>query len=66
MILGGRKKQTLFAITVDNIVSKRNKVLFLLNKTLKDASTYSPLESRICQGHSLDMLLRHVGEFGRN
>ena len=35
MIFGAHSKQALFTITVDNIVNEKNKVVFLINKTLK-------------------------------
>ena len=36
---GGRRKQALFTITVDNIVDEKNKIVFIPNKTLKHTNT---------------------------
>ena len=54
MILGARRKQPLFTITVDNIVTEENKIVFLPNKTLKHSNTDRPLEPLIYQGYSLN------------
>ena len=47
IILGARRKQTLFTITVDNIVVEKNKIVFLPYKTLKHTKTCRPLEPLI-------------------
>ena len=47
MILGARRKQGLFTVTVDNIVTEVNKIVFLPKKTLKHSSTHRPLEPLI-------------------
>ena len=54
MILGARRKQALFTITVDNIVTEENKIVFLPNKTLKHSNTHRPLEPLIYQGYPLN------------
>ena len=47
MILGARRKQALFTITVDDIVVEENKIVLLPNKTLKHTNTCRPLEPLI-------------------
>ena len=54
MILGARRKQALFTITVDNVVTEENKIFFLPNKTLKHSNTHRPLEPLISQGCPLN------------
>ena len=54
MILGARRKQALFTITVDNIIIEENKIVFLPNKTLKHSNIHRPLESLIYQGYPLN------------
>ena len=54
MILGARRKQALFTITVDNVVTEENKIFFLPNKTLKHSNTHRPLEPLIFQGCPLN------------
>ena len=54
MILGARRKQALFTITVDNIIIEENKVVFLPNKTLKHSNIHRPLEPLIYQGYPLN------------
>ena len=51
MILGARRKQALFTITVDNIIIEENKIVFLPNKTLKHSNIHRPLEPLIYQGY---------------
>ena len=41
------RKQTLFTITVDNIVTEQNKIVFLPNKTFQHGITHRPLEPLI-------------------
>ena len=53
MILGARRKQALFTITADNIISEENKIVFLPNKTLK-SNIHRPLEPLIYQGYPLN------------
>ena len=48
MILGARRKQALFTITVDNIITEKNKIVFLPNKT------HRLLEQLIYQGYPLN------------
>ena len=57
MILGARRKQALFTITVENIVREENKIVFLPNKTLKHSNTQRPLELLIYQGYPLNETL---------
>ena len=47
IILGARRKQVLFKLSVDNIVFKENKVILLPNKTLKHTKANRPLEPLI-------------------
>ena len=47
IILGARRKQALFKLSVDNIVFKENKVILLPNKTLKHTKANRPLEPLI-------------------
>ena len=54
MILGARRKQALFTITVDNIIIEENKIVFLPNKTLKHSNIHRPLEPLIYQGYPLN------------
>ena len=54
LILGARRKQALFKITVDNIIIEENKIVFLPNKTLKHINIHRPLEPLIYQGYSLN------------
>ena len=54
MILGRRRKQALFTITVDNIIIEENKIVFLLKKTLKHSNTQRPLGPLIYQGYPLN------------
>ena len=54
MILGARRKQTLFTITVDNIIIEENKIVFLPHKTLKHSNIHRPLEPLIYQGYPLN------------
>ena len=49
MILGARRKQALFTITVDNTATEGNKIVVLLNKTLKRSNIHRPLEPFIYQ-----------------
>ena len=51
MILGACRKQALFTITVDNTVTKENKIVFLPNKTFL---TNRPLEQLMYQGYPLN------------
>ena len=44
MILGACRKQALFTMTVDNIITEESKIFFLPNKTLKQSNTHNPLE----------------------
>ena len=44
MIRGTCRKQALFTITVDNVVFKENKTVFLSSRTLKHKNTRRPLE----------------------
>ena len=53
MILGACRKQALFT-TVENIVTKENKIVLLPNKTLKHSNTHRPLEPLIYQGYPLN------------
>ena len=53
-ILGARRKQPVFTITVDDIVTEENKVVFLPNKTLKHSNTHRPLQPLIYQGYPLN------------
>ena len=57
MNLEAHKKQALFPITVHNIVTEENKIVFLPNETLKHISTDWPLESLIYQGCTLNKKL---------
>ena len=41
------RKQALFTITVDNIVTEQNKIVFLPNKTFQHGNTHRPLEPLI-------------------
>ena len=45
IILGARRKQALFTLSVDNIVFKENKVILLPNKNMKHTKGNGPLES---------------------
>ena len=54
MILGARRKQALFTITVDNTATEGNKIVVLLNKTLKRSNIHRPLEPFIYQGYPLN------------
>ena len=54
MILGARRKQALFKITVDNIIIKGNKIVFLPNKSLKHSNIRRPLEPLVYQGYPLN------------
>ena len=47
IILGARRKQALFTLSVDNIVFKENKVILLPNKTMKHTKANRPLEPLI-------------------
>ena len=51
MILGARRKQALFTITVDNIIIEENKIVFLPNKILKHSNIHRPLEPLVYQGY---------------
>ena len=53
MVLGARRKQALFTVIVDNIVTEENKMIFLQNKTSKHTNTLKPLEPLIYQRHPL-------------
>ena len=53
MNLEAHKKQAVFPITVHNIVTEENKIVFLPNETLKHISTDWPLESLTYQGCTL-------------
>ena len=54
MILGARRKQALFTITVDNIIIGENKIVFLLpNKTLKHSNIHRPLKPLIYKSYDL-------------
>ena len=44
----------MFTITVDNIVTEENKIVFLPNKTLKYSNTHRPFELLIYQRYSLN------------
>ena len=54
MILGARRTQALFTITVDDIIIEKNKIVFLPNKTLKHSNIHTPLEPLIYQGYLLN------------
>ena len=60
MILGACRKQALFTMTVDNITTEENKIVFLRNKTLKQSNTHRPLEPLIYHGCSLNEKLSIV------
>ena len=71
MIFGAHSTQALFTITVDNIVNEKNKVVSLINKTLKRSKTISPinilrvlftLEARYYK--RCTMLLKYDTKFG--
>ena len=47
IILGSRRKQTLFTLSTDNIIFKENKVSLLINKTMKHTKPNTPLEPLI-------------------
>ena len=47
IILGTRRKQALFTLSVDNIVFKENKVILLPNKTMKNTKANRPSEPLI-------------------
>ena len=47
VIVVARRKQALFTITVDNIVTEENKTVFFYNKTLKHSNTHRLLEPLI-------------------
>ena len=47
IILGARRKQALFTLSVDNIVFKENKVILLPNKTMKNTKANRPSEPLI-------------------
>ena len=47
IILGARKKLTLFTLSTDNMIFKENKVIFFPNKTLKHTKPNTPLEPLI-------------------
>ena len=51
MILGARRKQALFTITVDNIIIGENKIVFLPNKTLKHSNIHRPLKPLIYKSY---------------
>ena len=53
IILAASRKQALFTLSVDNIVSKENKVILLPNKTMKHTKANRPLEPLIYH-HYLD------------
>ena len=53
MILGARRKQALFTITVDYIVTEDNEISFFQIK-LYNTNTHRPLESLIYQGYPLN------------
>ena len=53
IILGARRKQVLFTMSVDDIIIEENKIVFLPNKTLKHSNIHRPLESLIYQGYPL-------------
>ena len=42
MILGVRRKQALFTITVNSIIIEENEIFFLANKTLKHSNIHKP------------------------
>ena len=42
MILGVRRKQALFTITVNSIIIEENEIFFLPNKTLKHSNIHKP------------------------
>ena len=52
IILGARRKQALYILSVDNILFKENEVILLPNKTMKHTKANRPLESLIYQNYS--------------
>ena len=52
LILGARRKQALFTLSVDNIVFKENKVILLPNKNMKHTKGNRPLERLIYHHYS--------------
>ena len=57
MILGARRKQALFTIIIENIVTEENKIVFNPNKTLKHSNTHRQLEPLTYQGYPLNETL---------
>ena len=47
IILGARRKQALFTLSIGNIIFKENKVILLPNKTMKHTRPNTPLEPLI-------------------
>ena len=60
MILGACRKEALFTMTVDNIITEENKIVFLRNKTLKQSNTHRPLEPLIYHRYPLNEKLSIV------
>ena len=54
------RKQTLFTITVDNIVTEQNKIVFLPNKTFQHGNSHRPLEPLIYISISKILFKREV------
>ena len=52
-VLGARRKQALFTVIVDNIVTEENEMIFLQNKTSEYTNTHKPLEPLIYQRYPL-------------
>ena len=52
--------QTLFTITVDNIVTEQNKIVFLPNKTFQHGNSHRPLEPLIYINISKILFKREV------
>ena len=49
IILGARRKQNLFTLSINNIIFKENKVILLPNITMKHTKPNTPLEPLIYQ-----------------
>ena len=47
IILGARRKQNLFTLSINNIIFKENKVILLPNRTMKHTKPNTPLEPLI-------------------